>query len=491
MGLGTSRLPITGPDDKSGLEEAVGIIVRAMELGINYIDTSYPYSAGMANTAIKEAFRQAGRTIDVTVKSMYGYDHTADDTFKRVEMQLSAMGIEKAKFFMCWTISEFATFEKIMAKGGIYEGAVKLKSEGLIDHITFSSHATPEATIEIIKSGAFDGIMVSYSMLNAGTVLPVLDAAQKHGVDVAVMNPLGGGIIPQNSDFFAFARNENETDTVSSALRFAVAHPAVKIVLTGPKSRNELEQNAAVFTQNDPENMQTRRERVIAHVKDLKGFCTGCKYCIDCPADIPIPEIMTKRNSLLFEAKEAYNRSDPEMVKKIRLFQGHYSLNSDTWFPKNNANPCTKCGMCEKICTQHLPIIDSLDEMYRLAGEVGFTLENQKKRVEDLVVGKGYTKVGLYPNGGFAMLFMERYQQFFGNPPFEWLVFNGDPKQHGQVFEGLEIFGPNDIERLQPDIIIVLAYKFDEEIFQSLSHYREKGVEIVKLHRENEVPWVY
>ena len=100
LGLGTSRFPVSGPDDAEGIEKSVKIVLQALNAGINYIDTGHNYSAGMASRILKEAFHQTDRPFSVTVKVQYGEDLTADDARRRVEMHLKAMGLEKAKYFI-------------------------------------------------------------------------------------------------------------------------------------------------------------------------------------------------------------------------------------------------------------------------------------------------------------------------------------------------------------------------------------------------------
>jgi predicted aldo/keto reductase-like oxidoreductase len=313
IGLGTSRFPISGPNDTAGIDKSIELVCHALERGVNYIDTSYIYSAGMAQTVLKEAFVRTGKQVGVTVKVMYDMDKTADDARRRVELQLNAMGIDKAAFFTCWTVLSFTEFEKITQKGGVYEGAVKLRDEGLIERICFSAHASPEDIVKIIESGAFEGVTVSYSLLNAAHMQSVLDAAQRHNVGVAVMNPLGGGMIAQNADYFSFACGGDDSSAVHAALRFAKAHPAVKIVLAGVNTIEEFDDSLDAMTMRGGEPDDNRLSRVMRSVSDLKGFCTGCKYCDGCPKGIPTPLIMQKRNNLLFKTGEAWNRTDPRL----------------------------------------------------------------------------------------------------------------------------------------------------------------------------------
>lgn len=491
LGLGTSRLPISGPGDEAGLERSIQIVLRALDAGVNYVDVSYNYSAGMATRALREAFCRTKRPFSVTAKVMYGQDQTADDARRRLELYLEAMGLDKVQFFTCWTIWNYRTFEKIMGKGGIYDGALRMKEEGLIDHICCSLHAPPEDILKILESGAFEGITISYSMLNAPFMQPVLDLARKKDIGVAVMNPLGGGVIAQNREFFSFACGEHDDgDTIHAALRFAKAHPAVNVVLGGVSSKEEIEDSLSVLSTPDPEPFQIRIARVTEKLSDLGGFCTGCKYCEGCPQGIPTAQIMQARNTLLFDPVKSYNREGPEsLLRDIQLFRP--LLHDHGWMPETMENPCLRCGKCEGRCTQKLSLMDAVEDTYRRAGGAYFTKMAHRERLEELVYQKGYRMVGLYPNGGFTNLITRLYTEFFGDPDFEWIVFNSDSKMWGQLADGRVIHGPAEIPLLHPDLIIIATFRYDCEIEKDLEPYRELGIRIERLHRDGEVPWVF
>lgn len=491
LGLGTSRFPVSGPDDAAGLERSVRIAVQALNAGVSYVDVGHNYSAGMSPQILREAFRQVKKPVSVTAKVMYGMDRTADDARKRVELCLQSMGLEKARFFTCWTIWNYQTFEQIMKKGGIYEGALRLRDEGLIDHICCSLHAPPEDILKILDSGAFEGITISYSMLNAALMQPVLDMARQKDIGVAVMNPLGGGVIAQNQSFFSFAKAaEGGESTVSAALRFVKAHPAVDVVLSGISSEEELEENLRAVREPDPEPPAQRLSRVLAAVSELKGFCTGCKYCEGCPKGIPTAQIMQARNALLFDPVPSYNReSPPELLYNIQVFRK--LLHDNGWLPETAENPCIQCGRCERSCTQKLDIISGVQDIYRRAADTFFSRDAHRSRLRELLQGRGYKKVGLYPNGGFSNLIIKLCGEIFEVPEFEWILLNSDPKMWGQQADGYTIHAPGEIPSLALDAILVCTYKFDKDIQESLRVYEQKGVRVERLHREPEMPWVF
>lgn len=492
LGLGTSRFPVSGPNDLQGLEKSVELVLAALNAGIDYVDVGHNYSAGMAPAILKEAFRQTTKEFAVTVKVQYREDSTADLARKRVEMHLKAMGLDHAKYFTSWCIWSYADFEQIMRKGGVYEGALKLKDEGMIDHICCSMHASPEEMYKIINSGAFEGATISYSLLNAPQMQPVLDKALEKNIGIAVMNPLGGGLIAQNKEFFSFAcAPDSEENMIAAALRFVKSHPAVNIVLGGVSNQEELNSSLSVFTSLNPETPEMRMKRVMDKVSVLKGFCTGCKYCEGCPKGIPTYAIMQAHNALLFQPTESYNRKGPEnLLYNLQVFRRLFV--DEGWLPETAENPCINCGRCMTKCTQKLDIVKGVDEIYRRARETGYSRESHIKRLQELLQGKQYQKVGLYPNGGFSKKIIELYQESFGEPDFEWVLFNSDSKVWGENVDGRTVHSPAEIREIHPDIILISTYRYDSEILDGLLQYEQEcGIKVEKLHQEGMVPWVF
>jgi len=138
-----------------------------------------------------------------------------------------------------------------------------------------------------------------------------------------------------------------------------------------------------------------------------------------------------------------------------------------------------------------LRIIECIGDIYSRAEKCGFSLQARETRLRELLFEKNYKKVGLYPKDRFADLIMKMYEEFFGEPDFEWVVFNSDPSMWGRVSDGLVIHAPKEIPGIKPDIIIVCNYTYQEEIYKDLLHFANDGFKIVKLHRDVDVPWVF
>jgi predicted aldo/keto reductase-like oxidoreductase len=176
----------------------------------------------------------------------------------------------------------------------------------------------------------------------------VADAA-RHGMGVVTMNPLNGGLIPQNAQRFDFIRSADDQDIVQAALRFILSNPAVTSALVGFSTLNEIGQAVAAveaFTAISPNRRAEIKKNIL---EGFDGLCTGCGYCLPCPQGLKIPQLM-----------EAYNMrilTGPEAEQITNRLKWHWNMEAKT------AEDCVGCGQCETACTQHLPIIERLGEI--------------------------------------------------------------------------------------------------------------------------------
>lgn len=494
IGLGTARFPVNGPKDTDGFEKSVELVCRAISDGVDYIDSSDTYAGGLAQSIIREAFKRSGKKVATTLKCNYENDKTYDAAMRRAESQLTALGIDSAEYFLAWTIKSLADFKKIIQKGGMYDAALKLKDDKVINGICFSTHAPVADTIQILKSGMFDGMTISYSLLNGVSAQPALDTALDLDIDVVVMNPLGGGIIPQNNEYFDFALMSNDTSVVQSALRYCFAHPAVKIVLCGAQSIAELDENMGAVAAND-ENMAARTVHVNTAAKSLDGFCTGCRYCEGCPVGIPTANYMQARNTLLFKPTNSYNRTEHEVVKNIDLFKSlFYDYGIRIGQPDNlldvEKNPCIGCGKCNDRCTQHLDIQKSIENIFTRAQKSCFTLYGAKQRFMELFCDNP-KRVGVIPSGNYAANMLDLYKRIFGDLPFEVFAFNNNASTWGTEFCGTKVLNPSEIPNLSLDLLLVSNYIHGEGIYSGIRQYEGNGLKIKRVYSQTDVPWFY
>ena len=488
LGIGTNRFSVSGARDYPAIEKAAGMMVQALEAGASYVDVAPTYSKGTAAEVCRLAFQQTKAEKNVTVKSSYLSDTSSDDALRRVEQTFHDLGIDHASYFVCWNISSWEQFLAITRKGGLYDGAVQAKKQGLIDHVCFSTHAAPQEIMRMLKTGLFEGVTLSFSPLNSQIMAPVMDCAQAQNIGVVVMNPLGGGLIPQKEAYFSFLRHPGDHSTAEAALRFVYAHPAVKIVLSGMSSVEELRENLEAFRGENPEPDAERIKRVQAHFASINGFCTGCRYCDGCPQGINIFELMQAYNMRLFPNPSVVNgRTDPELIADIAVCSR--LKNNFSFMPQTPQNPCVACGTCESRCTAHLPIINRIRSMYEMFQKRCFSEDGMLERLRELIGTS--RRVAFYPGGGYTAYVLSLLHKAFPEEKFELFLFDSNPGIWGSAVAGIEVRNPAQLHDVQPDLVIVSNYNYSEEIFDQLKPLRDAGIQVEKLHKETDIPWVF
>ncbi|WP_105617818.1 aldo/keto reductase [Vallitalea okinawensis] len=344
IGFGGMRFP-----SHYSIEESAQVVRRASQLGINYFDTAPFYCDDKSEDIMGEAFKDMPNPFYVSTKSGIGNEPDANAVRKRIDKSLKRLGVKKINFYHMWCIMNLDHYKKVIAPGGPYWGAMKAKEEGLIDHIVVSTHANGNEIAQMIKEGYFEGVTLGYNIANFPYRQEGIEAAYEEGVGVVTMNPLGGGIIPQNQEYFNFIKeNENES-VIQAALRFNASHEAISVTLAGMGTIQEVEHNVKAV-----ENLKILTSEKINQIKselkkDMNQLCTTCQYCKKCPKDIDIPKYMNLYNMNVLKGKEKVIDRYQEMIKYKDIKQGE-PLPAD----------CIACGKCEKLCTQHLNIIDRL-----------------------------------------------------------------------------------------------------------------------------------
>ena len=345
IGFGGMRFP-----EGCSIEEGAEIVRYASELGINYFDTAPNYCNDTSEDIFGEAFKQMPKDFYVSTKSSISSDPTGDDVRRRLENSLKRMGLKKINFYNMWCILTYDQYKRVIAKDGPYWGALKAKEEGLIDHLVFSTHASGEEIRMMVEDGLFEGVTLGYNAVNFPYRAEGIEAAYKHGLGVVTMNPLGGGLIPQNQEYFSFLKQNEAESTIQAALRFNASHESISVVLSGMGSKEEVRHNVEAIN-----NLQVFGKEKIDTIKgylreEMNGFCTTCQYCKHCPKAINIPVYMELYNSYILKGLE-------EAKEKYKQYKSWGTIKEGAAGPAE----CIKCGKCEKLCTQKLDIIKRLE----------------------------------------------------------------------------------------------------------------------------------
>ena len=351
LGFGAMRLP----NDE---QEGIRIIQRALDLGVNYVDTAHAYGVTdnrelKSETVVGKAVK--GRRDQIFLSSKLGVSDASGENYRAgLEESLRRMDIDYIDLYHMHGLTWEAYQGCAIAPGGPLEVLQKAKEQGLVRHIVFSCHDTPENMIKLIDTGNFESMLVQYNLLDRKNE-PAIAHAHEKGMGVAIMGPVGGGRLATPSESIQRMIPGGVASTPELALRFVLANPNVSVALSGMNAISQVEENVATASRADPLTAQERKrlEKSLAETEKLKElYCTGCEYCMPCAHGVNIPKnlgllILSKVWGLTDYARQQY-RSLPEPER---------------------AAMCQQCEECLEKCPQKLNIPEQLEEAVKILGE--------------------------------------------------------------------------------------------------------------------------
>jgi predicted aldo/keto reductase-like oxidoreductase len=234
------------------------------------------------------------------------------------------------------------------------------KEEGLIKHIGFSAHTTPEEVESIITKHPemeFVQLQINYADWDDCDVQAreCYEAARKHDIPVIVMEPVKGGMLatPPPSVEKIFREADPKASNAEWALRYAADLEGIITVLSGMSNMEQMEENIRIF-KNIKALSPEEREVIARAQKALQDEpvipCTTCDYCAKvCPENIGISGSFMAMNELILY--DNYEIAKSDIGWNVNA-QGH-----------KPATECIKCGACEEACPQNIKIISELEKV--------------------------------------------------------------------------------------------------------------------------------
>lgn len=337
-------------DSPEQIDRNAELVLYGHEKGINYFDTAPGYCGDHSEDIMGAALRHMPR--DSFYCSTKCMSPDGGELRASLERSLERLHVDKIDFFHIWCVVHPEQWQQ-RKSGGALAAARKAKEEGLVDHVVVSVHLSGQETCQILREGVVEGLTIGYSALNFPFRGEALQCASELNLGVVTMNPLGGGLIPNNAERLDFLRGPGDRSVVEAAIRFNISHPAVTSALVGFTTKAQVDEAVAAvenFRPYDAEHVERIKGKVNA---SFDGFCTQCGYCLPCPADVAIPKLMDAYNHKLLG-----DGSDQAILNRLRW---HWSI------PPDAAAACTECGECEQRCTQHLLVRDRLKHIADLA----------------------------------------------------------------------------------------------------------------------------
>ena len=355
FGFGCMRLPMIG--EEVDLQQFSRMVDTFLDAGFNYFDTAHGYIHGKSETAIRSCLtsRHPRSSYILTDKLTGPYFKTEDDIRPFFQQQLDACGVDYFDFYLMHAQSSdnYEHFRECRA----YETAFALKAEGKIRHVGISFHDSPEMLERILNDYPdLEIVQIQFNYLDyeSPTVQSraVYEVLARHKKPVLIMEPVKGGTLVELPDKAQAVLDElHGGSNASYALRFAAGFPQVCVVLSGMSDLAQITENTAFMREFQPltdhEQEAVRQVRQI-YMEQNSIPCTACRYCVDgCPQQILIPDLFNAMNlKRVFRDWDQEDRYRNELTKE-----------------NGKASDCIRCGQCEAVCPQHLPIRQLLTEV--------------------------------------------------------------------------------------------------------------------------------
>ena len=353
--LGYGCMRFTGKGGKIDFAKAEREIMRAVEKGVNYFDTAYAYPGSeeclgriLEENKVRDKVNIATKLPQYLVRSMKAVDKIFNE-------ELSRLRTDHIDYYLMHMFTDISEWERLKSYG-IEEWIAARKADGSIRQIGFSYHGDTEMFLQILEAYDWDFCQVQYNYLDETSQAGKrgVEAAEKKGIPVVIMEPLRGGKLV-NLPVKAKRELSDSGKGYTAAelgLRWLWNQTGVTVVLSGMNSLEMVDENIRIASDAEPGCFDASDFLLIDSVKKIikekeKVGCTGCRYCMPCPSGVDIPGNFHHWNLMYIEGKK--NPVRFEFARNVGL-QGNPGF----------ASQCVGCGKCEQHCPQHIQIREML-----------------------------------------------------------------------------------------------------------------------------------
>ena len=365
LGFGCMRLPIK-EDTKIDEEQAINMLRYAIDHGVNYVDTAYPYhyneSEPLVGRALQGGYREkvnlATKLPSWLIKSRADMDRYLDEQLKRLQT-------DHIDFYLVHGLMK--PFWESLSSLRVADFLDDAIADGRIKYAGFSFHDELALFKEIVDNYDWTFCQIQYNFMDeqyqAGT--EGLSYASNRGLGIVIMEPLRGGMLTKDVPSIdkIWEKAPVRRTLPEWALRWVWNHPEVTVVLSGMSNFEQVRQNVA-YAENGLPNSLTQKELDLfkdaetEYKKRIQVPCTGCRYCMPCPSNVSIPECFEMYNQgCMFDAL------DIASVNYNIILGGMLSGGSGF------ASQCQECGDCKEKCPQGIPIQEHLKKVAAYFGK--------------------------------------------------------------------------------------------------------------------------
>ncbi len=364
LGFGAMRLPLVDAYDPKNINrsEATEMIHYAIDNGVNYVDTAYPYHREMSEKFVGKALKGVYRKkVYLATKMPVWLVKSKGDSQKHFDEQLRRLETDTIDMYLLHALN--TNLWKTVQDCDILSFLDKMLTVGKIRYAGFSFHDELPLFKEIVDAypWTFCLIHLNYVDDDYQAGIEGLEYAHKKGLAVIIMEPLRGGKLANNvpEKVLEIVKQTGRKQTPAEfALRWVLNRREVSCVLSGMSSLEQVKENIRFASEEHVNTLNCDEFQLYARAKELyrskiKVNCTQCGYCTPCPQKIPIPFVFELYNdACMYNAREDSRRMYKVFVK-----------------PEQRADQCTQCGECEEKCPQKIPIPEVLEDCHTLLAD--------------------------------------------------------------------------------------------------------------------------
>jgi hypothetical protein len=323
--LGFGGIPIQRLNE----DDAVKVVSRCLDLGINFLDTANGYTT--SEERIGKAVKGRRHDVFIATKTFPG---TPEQIEANLNLSLKRLATDYIDLYQFHGINDMATMDRILDPAhGLIKTFEKAQKTGKIRHIGVTSHQIDVARA-LVKAGRFETLMFPFNVITSEPAVELLPLCREHGLGFIVMKPLAGGMFSDPLIAFKYLLQFRDV-----------------VVIPGIEKVHEIEEISRIY--EGPSRLTAADRKKMQRMRDELGtrFCRRCDYCQPCAQGIPISLVMTFPSFV--------RRLPPDWYLRGFITEG-----------MAKAATCTECGECEARCPYGLPIREMLKENYDLYEQV-------------------------------------------------------------------------------------------------------------------------